>query len=73
MRNYNSPLTELLSFAAIASNVIFVLWILYNGISEDFQGTATEKISYIFLMGLLSVNAYLLVRNRRQENKNDSN
>ena len=66
MKNEKSPLTELLSMAAIAGNILFVLWILYNGINESFQGTTIEKISYISLMGLLIVNAYLLIRNRRQ-------
>jgi hypothetical protein len=71
MKNEKSHLTELLSMAAIAGNILFVLWILYNGINESFQGTAIEKISYISLMGLLTVNTYLLIRNRRQQNKND--
>lgn len=71
MKNEKSPLTELLSLTAIAGNILFVLWILYNGISESFQGTTIEKISYISLMGLLTVNAFLLISNRRQKSKND--
>ncbi len=62
MENEKSPLIELLSWAAIAGNILFVLWILYNGINENFQGTAIEKISYISLMGLLAINAFLLLR-----------
>jgi hypothetical protein len=53
---------KLLSVAALAGNILFVLWILYNGISEGFQGTLPEKISYITLMGLLLVNTYLITR-----------
>lgn len=71
MKNEKSPLTELISLLAIAGNIIFVLWILYNGINESFQGTMIEKISYVTLMELLSVNAFLLIRNRRQQSKND--
>lgn len=70
MKNDKSPLTELLSLAAIIGNILFALWILYNGINENFQGTTIEKISYVTLMGLLSVNAFLLIRNGRQRNNN---
>ncbi len=68
MKNDKSPLTEMLSLLAIAGNVLFVLWILYNGINESFQGTTIEKISYVTLMGLLAVNAFLLIRNRKRSN-----
>ncbi len=65
MEKENSPIIELLSWLAIAGNILFVLWILYNGINESFQGTTIEKISYITLMGLLAVNAFLLLRKTR--------
>ena len=71
MKNDKSPLTALLSLAAIAGNILFTLWILFNGINEGFQGTAVEKISNVTLMGLLMVNAFLLIRNRRQQSRND--
>jgi len=71
MEKENSPIIELLSWLAIAGNILFVLWILYNGINESFQGTTIEKISYITLMGLLAVNALLLIRKNRQHSKND--
>ena len=71
MKNDKSPLTALLSLAAIAGNILFTLWILYNGINEGFQGTTIEKISYVTLMGLFAVNAFLLIRNRRQQSRND--
>jgi len=56
-----SMFIKLVTFVAIASNILFVLWILYNGINENFQGTRVEIASYIVLMGLLSVNAFLLM------------
>ena len=62
MEKEKSPIIELLTWLAIAGNILFVLWILYNGINESFQGTSIEKISYITLMGLLVVNAFLLFR-----------
>ena len=71
MKKENSPVIKLLSWLAIAGNILFVLWILYNGINESFQGTTIEKISYIMLMGLLAVNALLLIRKNRKHSKND--
>ncbi len=71
MKNDKSPLTVLLSLAVIAANILFSLWILYNGINEGFQGTTIEKFSYVALMGLLAVNAFLLFRNLRQQRRND--
>jgi hypothetical protein len=71
MKNDKSPLTALLSLAAIAGNVLFALWILYNGINVGFQGTTIEKFSYAALMVLLAVNAFLLIRNYRQQNRNN--
>jgi len=70
MEKENSPIIELISWLAIAGNILFVLWILYNGINESFQGTTIEKISYITLMGLLAVNALLLIRKKSQHSKN---
>jgi len=69
MKREKSILTDLLSIAAIAGNVIFILWILFNGINEGFKGTRVEKVSSITLMGLLAVNAFLLIRNRRLQDK----
>lgn len=71
MKNGKSSFVGILSLAAIVGNILFVLWILYNGINEGFQGTTIEKVSYISLMGLMAVNAFLLIRNRRQQSKED--
>ncbi len=60
---------SLLKTAAITGNTLFTVWILYNGINENFQGTLIEKISYISLMGLLTLNTIILLRlfNRNKE------
>jgi uncharacterized membrane protein YjfL (UPF0719 family) len=67
MEKEKSPLIELISWAIVAGNILFVLWILYNGINENFQGTLLEKVSYITLMGLLVVNAFLLPGGSRKK------
>ncbi|HKI77961.1 MAG TPA: hypothetical protein VKA26_05440 [Ignavibacteriaceae bacterium] len=44
---------------AIAGNILFVLWILFNGINEGFKGTVYAVISYLGLILLLSLNTIL--------------
>lgn len=51
-----------LTWAAVAGDILFMLWITYNGIQEHFRGTVFEKISYIGLMGLLAINSFLILR-----------
>jgi len=62
MEKEKSRVIKLLSLTAVAGNILFVLWILFNGINEGFQGTLIEKVSYITLTGLLATNAFLLLR-----------
>ncbi|MBI2042025.1 MAG: hypothetical protein HYT20_03340 [Candidatus Nealsonbacteria bacterium] len=60
---------KFLGYIAVAGNVIFFLWILYNGINEGFQGTRPEIVSYIGLMILLLLNAFLIyVYGRQRKN-----
>ncbi len=59
-------LIALLRYGAIGGNALFFLWILYNGINQGFQGTRIEVISYIGLMALLLLNAFLLFSGQRK-------
>jgi|BarGraIncu00421A_1022006.scaffolds.fasta_scaffold57717_2 hypothetical protein len=62
MEKENSVLIKFLSWIALAGNILFMLWITYNGIAEHFKGTVYEKISYIGLMGLFVINIILILR-----------
>jgi hypothetical protein len=53
-------LISLLKYIAIAGNIIFVLWILYNGFNEGFKATGPEMVSYVGLILLLALNCILL-------------
>jgi hypothetical protein len=44
---------------ALAGNILFVLWMLYNGIDDGFRGTAYQIMSYISLTLLLGLNSIL--------------
>jgi hypothetical protein len=56
---------KILTVLAIAGNVLFMLWISYNGIHEKFAGTLYEKLSYIGLMGLLLINTFLILKSNK--------
>ena len=51
---------NLLRTAAISGNILFILWVTFNGLKEGFSGTIYEKLSYIGLMGLLLINSFLI-------------
>jgi hypothetical protein len=51
----------LLRFAAICGNILFVLWVTFNGLKEGFSGTIYQKLSYAGLVGLLSINSFLIL------------
>ena len=67
MKN-NSTIFDFLRYVAITGNVLFFLWILYNGIDEGPQGaTIYQVISYIGLIFLLILNTFLLFLNRTKK------
>lgn len=56
---------KLLRYAATFGNVVFVLWMLFNGIDEGFRGATGPQIaSYIGLTVLLGLNTLLIYRRR---------
>jgi hypothetical protein len=57
----NRQLIQLLKYVVITGNIIFILWILYNGFSEGFKGTLVHIFSYAGLIGLLTINSILLL------------
>jgi len=58
----NISLYTLFKYVAIAGNVVFILWVTYNGIDEGFSGTIFQKMSYVGLMLLLALNTVLILR-----------
>jgi len=58
----NINLYTLFKYLAIAGNVLFILWVTYNGIDEGFSGTLVQKVSYAGLVVLLALNTVLILR-----------
>ena len=58
----NPALSTLLKYLAIAGNILFILWVTYNGVDEGFQGTLVQKASYLCLVLLLVLDTVLILR-----------
>ena len=58
----NKQFIALLRFAAISGNILFVLWVTVNGLEEGFSGTIYQKLSYVGLVVLLSINSFFILR-----------
>ncbi|HEY5220621.1 MAG TPA: LPXTG cell wall anchor domain-containing protein [Candidatus Paceibacterota bacterium] len=56
---------KVLTYLIICGNILFVLWMVYNGIDEGFTGSTGPQIaSYIGLTLLLILNSALLLRKK---------
>ena len=62
----NSKMYNLLRYIAIGGNIIYILWILRNGIGEGFSGTIVQIVSYIGLIFLLILNIVIIYRCREK-------
>ena len=69
MGKERSVFIELLTLAALVGNILFILWMTYNGLQEHFNGTIYEKLSYIVLTLLLIINSYLILRKNKRVNE----
>ena len=58
---------ELLTYAAVAGNGLFILWMLYNGMDEGWRATPYQLLSYAGLTVLLILNSYLVLRKARPQ------
>lgn len=52
---------QIFKFGAVCGNILFILWVSFNAMDEGFSGTLPEKLSAIFLIGLLITNTVLVL------------
>jgi hypothetical protein len=62
---------NILTALAVTGNLLFMLWITYNGVHERFSGTLWEKLSYVGLMALLLINTFLLISSDKAKSHHD--
>ncbi len=59
-----AEMRKALRYFAITGNVLFALWMLFNGIDEGFKATPLQLVSYIGLWALLALNTLLIYRQK---------
>ena len=57
----NHQLLFFLRYAAIAGNIILLIWFLFNRITEEFNGSIYQKFSSVMLIGLLAITIFFLL------------
>jgi hypothetical protein len=67
MKKKDSTVFDFLRTITITGNVLFVLWILYNGINEGFKAANIQIVAYLGLIFLLILNALLLLNSRSKK------
>lgn len=53
-----------LSRLVVAGNILFILWILFNGMDSGWKATALQWLVYISLISLLSLSSILLLQQK---------
>jgi hypothetical protein len=57
---------KIFKYIALFGNLLFILWMLYNGMDEGFIGvTGPEIVSYIGITLLLILNSALLLKKNK--------
>ena len=62
----NKQLIFFLRYAAIAGNIVLLLWFSFTRINEEFKGSIYQKISGVGLIGLLVTTIFLLCVHNKQ-------
>ena len=52
---------KIFRYFAISANIVFFLWIIFNGIDEGFKGSLVQVVSYTGLLFLLVINTVILL------------
>ncbi len=58
--NLNKMPLKNLRYIVVAGNLLFALWIFFNGMDEGFKATPVQLASYITLFTLLALNSFLI-------------
>lgn len=53
---------KLISFIAICTNITAIYCLMYHGLTDRFASTFKQILGYLLLMGILTLNTFLLIR-----------
>jgi len=60
----NNSIYKILGCVAIIGNILFCLWLLFNGMDEGWKASPMQMVSYVCLICLLIVNSVLILRKK---------
>ena len=63
--NKNGSIYKTVKYIALAGNVLYILWILYNAVDSGFQERPVQMVALTGLLILLILNILLIYRNNR--------
>jgi hypothetical protein len=55
-----SPTYKIIRSLVILGDILYFLWIFYNGIDDDFHASPMQLVSYVGILILLVVNAIII-------------
>jgi uncharacterized membrane protein len=61
---------RLMLFAVICTNITAIYCMMYHGLTDRFASTFKQILGYILLMGILSVNTFLLIKKAKPSGDN---
>lgn len=53
--------TTVIKYVALIGNGLYILWVILKGVSQGFQWTPAQIMTYVFLLFLMGINIFLLV------------
>ena len=59
---------KLLPFLMICTNITAIYCMMYHGLTDRFASTFKQILGYMLLMGILSVNTFLLIKKAKPSN-----
>ncbi|HZX59154.1 MAG TPA: hypothetical protein VFE54_10520 [Mucilaginibacter sp.] len=62
----DKPISDFLKKIVVLSNMTFISWLIYNGITDLFATSTTQLFCSVGLVGMLGINIILLTERRRQ-------
>jgi len=62
----NKPISDFFKKIVVLSNMTFISWLIYNGITQMFATSTAELFCSVGMVGMLGINIILLTEKRRQ-------
>lgn len=65
--------SRLIPFIAISINITGIYCLMYHGLTDRFASTFKQIVGYLLLMGILSLNTFLLISKAKPAGNDGAN